>query len=175
MHRLLSPTKSIRLMSEIKVRAYMDMAKAISQLSPDEQTQVGAVLISNSGRQIASGYNGFLRNANDSLLPTRRPLKYQYMQHAERNILYNCLDEGISTKNCTIITTLSPCLECIRACYQSGIKTIIYDRLYFDSEDIYKDLLDLKISIDKLPNGYTVLEFLNDEYDGVAWGTKNDI
>jgi len=72
------------------------------------------------------------------------------MQHAERNMLYNCAYEGISTKDTTIICTLSPCTECLRACYQSGVKTIIFDELYhkFESTDFYTELLDLTVEVD---------------------------
>ncbi len=72
------------ILTSNKIQVYMDMANAISQLSKDDQTKVGAVLISPTGRQVASGYNGFLRGANDQDLPNTRPEKYEYMQHAER-------------------------------------------------------------------------------------------
>lgn len=145
-----------------KIKVYMDMARAISQLSKDKQTKVGAVLISPTGRQIASGYNGFLRGANDQDLPTTRPEKYEYFQHAERNVLYNCLDEGIRTKNCLLICTLSPCKDCLRACYQSGIKDIVFDTLYQNSRDFYKQMKDIyiSVSIDK-KTGFTYLNMLN--------------
>jgi len=136
----------------------MDMAKAISQLSKDIQTKVGAVLVNPRGRQIASGYNGFCRGANDDELPKTRPDKYQYMIHAETNLLYNCLDEGICTRNGIIICTLSPCDKCLRACYQSGIKTIIYDRLYQKNSNFYKEIKDINVHVNKdIVTGYTHL------------------
>lgn len=143
-------------MKKQRIMRFMAMAEEFAKESPDSQTKVGAVLISPTGRQIASGFNGFLRGAPDHILPTERPNKYEYMQHAERNLLYNCLDEGISTRDCTIICTLSPCVDCLRAAYQAGIKTIIYADLYFDSTEFYKELPDVKVEIEEKAD-YTVL------------------
>ena len=136
----------------------MKMAEEISNLSPDEETQVGALLISSEGRIVASSFNGFLRGAPDDELPTTRPEKYQYMQHAERNLLYNCGYEGIKTKDTTIVCTLSPCLECLRASFASGVKTIIFKDLYykFDNIDFYKKLPDVHVKVDAIA-GYAVL------------------
>ena len=137
----------------------MEMARNISKLSPDEETKVGAIMLTMEGRVIASSYNGFLRHANDDILPKVRPGKYEYMQHAERNMLYNCCHEGIRTKNTTIICTLSPCVECLRACYQSGVRKIIFDELYhkFPNTDFYKELKDVSVDVGKIGK-YTVLE-----------------
>jgi len=142
-----------------KIKAYMRMAYEVAGLSPDIETQVGAIMLSPEGRIIASSFNGFLRGAPDHELPNTRPGKYEYIQHAERNILYNCSYEGIRTKDTTIICTLSPCTDCLRACFQAGIKTIIFDKLYskFDNLNFYKNLKDVEVSIDSIA-GYIKLD-----------------
>lgn len=153
-------------MKEHKIEAYMEAVKVIAKkLSPDQDTQVGASLINENGKQIATGYNGFSWGAEDDKLPSCRDAKcehghdkYHYMQHAERNILYNCLDEGISTRGCTLLTTLSPCLDCLRACHQAKIKTIIFEELYytFPNTYFYTELLDIYIEVEK-EGKYTIL------------------
>lgn len=137
----------------------MEMAEVIAKLSPDAETQVGAIMLSWDGRVIASSYNGFLRGADDETLPNTRPEKYQYMQHAERNMLYNCSYEGIQTRNTTVVCTLSPCVECLRACYQSGVSCIVFKDLYasFDNTDFYKELKDVFVTVSKIGD-YTKLE-----------------
>lgn len=137
----------------------MNMAKEMANLSPDEETKVGAIMLSSENRIIASSFNGFLRGADDSDLPKKRPLKYEFMQHAERNMLYNCSYEGIRTKNTTVICTLSPCLECLRAMYQSGVKTVIFEKTYHacSSLGFYENLADVVVKKTDL-NGYTMLE-----------------
>jgi len=142
-----------------KLKVYMKMAREVATLSPDQQTKVGCILLSKDQRIIASSFNGFLRGANDALLPKTRPEKYQYIQHAERNALYNCAYQGIATRDTTLICTLSPCLECLRACFQSGISTIIYEDFYagLKTDDIYTTLLDVKVQVSKIGK-YTKLE-----------------
>lgn len=132
-----------------KINVYMKMAENISQLSPDQETKVGAIMLSSEGRIIASSLNGFLRGAPDKTLPRTRPEKYEFIQHAERNMIYNCAYEGIRTKDTTIVCTLSPCLECLRATFQSGVKTIIFKHLYhkFDSVDFYRNLPDIHVDV----------------------------
>lgn len=143
------------------MKAYMNMAREMAKLSPDSETQVGAIMLSSEGRVIASSFNGFARGANDDCLPNKRPDKYQYIQHAERNMLYNCAYEGIRTKGTTIVCTLSPCLECVRACFQSGVKRIVFDELYhkFEGVGFYATLPDIHIEIkNDYQSGFTVLE-----------------
>ena len=134
-----------------KIDAYMAMAREMAKLSPDAETQVGAVMLSAEGRVIASSFNGFLRGANDNILPKTRPDKHKFIQHAERNMLYNCAYEGIKTKDTTIICTLSPCLDCLRACFQSGVKEIIFEELYhrFPDTDFYEKLEDVAVKVIK--------------------------
>ena len=139
-------------MGKGKLQAYMGMARNMATLSPDAETQVGAIMLSEEGRIVASSFNGFVRGAVDGSLPTTRPDKYPYIQHAERNILYNCAYEGIRTKNTTVICTLSPCVECLRACFQSGVSTIIFDDLYhsFSNTDFYTELDDIFVTVEKV-------------------------
>ena len=129
-------------MKEDKLEIYMKMAHAMKTMSPDAETKVGAIMLSSEERIVASSFNGFLRGAIDKDLPKTRPDKHKYIQHAERNLLYNCAYEGISTKNTTVVCTLSPCTECLRACFQSGVEFIIFDELYnkFPSTDFYEEL-----------------------------------
>ena len=137
----------------------MKMAEEVAKLSPDAETKVGAIMLSPDGRIIASSFNGFLRGADDKTMPKTRPDKYVFIQHAERNILYNCCYEGIRTKNTTIVCTLSPCLECLRAAWQSGVTRIIFKDTYHacSSLGFYGNLEDVVVSDIKLGN-YTVLD-----------------
>ena len=138
-----------------KLEIYMEMAHSIKKMSPDAETQVGAIMLSSEDRLISSSFNGFLRGAIDDTLPKTRegnPNKYEFIQHAERNMLYNCAYEGIRTKGTKIVCTLSPCTECLRACYQAGVKSIIFDELYhrFPSTDFYTKLLDVHVEVNKI-------------------------
>jgi len=56
--------------------------------------------------------------------------------HAEANAIAFAAKEGISTKNCTLYVTLSPCMNCSNLIIQSGIKKIIYFEEYRDNSGI---------------------------------------
>lgn len=122
-------------MNSNKLNNYLKVAQVISENSHDSQTQVGAVLVhKNSGAILATGYNGFVRGAPDRVLPTTRPEKYNYMLHAEENLMCNSLRHHISTKDCFVVNTLSPCKRCLRLLWNAGVDTI-----YFPEANLYKD------------------------------------
>ena len=51
-----------------------------------------------------------------------RPLKYSYVEHAERNAIYNAARIGVSTKGCTMYLTCDiPCADCARGIINAGI------------------------------------------------------
>lgn len=144
-------------LKEKKLDSYFRRALAVSEDSPDEQTKVGSILINKeSGAVIASGYNGFVRGADDENLPKTRPEKYNYIVHSEQNLIFNCARHGISTKNCAIFVTLSPCQQCTRALYQSGVTTIYFKDKYRDF-DSQVNLGDLLVEITNV-GAYTKLE-----------------
>ena len=139
-------------MRQSKIQNYMEIADVVAKRSHDSQTQVGAVLINNeSGAIIATGYNGFVRNAPDSILPNTRPEKYEYIVHAEQNLIANCARHGISMDNCTLVCTLSPCKLCMRMFYNCGITTVIVKELYKDFQEI-RDMKDIDITISRSDN-----------------------
>ena len=127
--------------------------------SHDAETQVGAILVNNiSGAVIADGCNGFVRDAPDKLLPNTRPEKYKYIVHAEVNLISNAVRHGISTNNCTLVCTMSPCVTCMRMLYQSGITRVIVKEKYKDYSQL-KTMGDIKIAEEKTPEGFTILTY----------------
>jgi dCMP deaminase len=125
----------------------MDIADVVSQRSHDAETKVGAVLVNNgSGAIIATGFNGFVRGAMDNQLPNTRPLKYEFILHAEQNLIANCARHGISMEDCTLICTMSPCKLCMRLMINCGITKVVTRELYKDFQDIL-DMPDVKTGI----------------------------
>lgn len=142
-----------------KLKVAMDNAINTAQLSHDDETQVGSVLLkSETMAVVATGYNGFVKGAPDHELPATRPDKYQYMMHSEENLLTNCLKHGISTNDCIVVCTLSPCAHCMRLLWQAGIKKVICKSKYRDFEDILK-MKDLKVSESITADGFILLEY----------------
>lgn len=58
------------------------------------------------------------------------------VSHAEENLIGYCAREGISTKDCTIYITDSPCMPCCRLLRRAGIRRIVYIREYRDNTAI---------------------------------------
>jgi dCMP deaminase len=142
-------------MKYYKLQNYMKQAEVIAKNSPDTQKQVGAVLVKiDGGEVIAQGYNGYVRNTMTAL-PTTRPKKYEYMIHAEENVILNCARNGISTKDCYLVCTLSPCKSCMRRMKQAGISTIYFKEKYKDFED-QLTMKDLQIELTQVKDYYRI-------------------
>lgn len=138
---------TVTMITEKKLNRYHARATAAAIDSPDPSTKVGALLIHpESGAVIADGFNGFIRGAEDEKIPTTRPEKYDYIIHAETNLICNAVRHGISTNNCVIYCTISPCIKCMRMLYQAGIKEVYVKGFYSDFEQC-SSMLDLSLSV----------------------------
>ena len=73
-------------------------------------------------RILGVGYNGFPRGLDDSKLPTSRPEKYDWMVHAERNALSNCI---VRPENAVAYVTGQSCCDCIMALWQEGVTKVV--------------------------------------------------
>jgi dCMP deaminase len=143
-------------MTPKKINSYLRIAKSVSEDSHDAQTKVGYVLVhGKTGAIIATGYNGFIRGADDENLPKTRPEKYPYMIHSETNLLCNAVRHGISTQDCYLVGTLSPCVNCLRLIYQSGITTIFFKEKYTDFE-INCQMKDIEVQLTELAEFYRI-------------------
>ena len=96
-----------------------------SRKSHDVETQCGCILVKDK-TVISSGYNGFVRDIDDFVLPTTRPNKYPFMIHAEANAIYNSVRIGRCTMGASAYITAAPCLQCLQMLYQCGIKEILF-------------------------------------------------
>lgn len=142
-----------------KLQNYMQIATTVAQRSHDAETKVGALLVNlNSGAIIATGYNGFIKGAPDDILPTTRPDKYEYILHAEMNLLTNCARHGISMDNCYLVSTLSPCKLCMRLMINSGVNLVVAKDLYRDFEDILK-MKDVNVQWIKTSEGFYEIRY----------------
>lgn len=101
---------------------FLGLAKVVSQRSHDIHTQHGCVIVDSHNRILGVGYNGFPRNLDDSKLPTTRPEKYDWMVHAERNALSNCV---VRPDQATAYVTGQCCNDCIKALWQEGVTSVV--------------------------------------------------
>jgi dCMP deaminase len=105
---------------------FLNIAEQVKLKSKDESTQIGAVIVGEDKEVLSTGYNSFPRGLDDSLKERQeRPEKYFWIEHAERNAIYNAARIGVSLKNSVIyLTSGLPCMDCARGIVNSGIRTV---------------------------------------------------
>ena len=122
------------------VDLYMDWAKRCSQLSYARRLQVGAVIVKDD-TVISYGYNGmpagwdndceleiWEENGDDEpevVLKTRPEVL-----HAESNAIAKLAKSSNSGDGSSLFVTHSPCIECAKLIYQSGICRVYYGENY---------------------------------------------
>jgi dCMP deaminase len=141
-----------------KLNQLMMHAEVASLRSHDTETKVGCVLVDDKDTITGTGYNGFVRGAQDHNLPNTRPNKYNYMVHSEINLIASCAREGKKMDKHYVVCTHSPCVTCMRALYQCGVNKVIVKQKYRDFEDL-KNMLDLHISEKVTEEGYIELTY----------------
>lgn len=135
-------------------RWFLDLAEHVSKKSKDRSTQVGCVIVGEDNEVLSVGYNNFPRGVNDDIDERHeRPMKYSYVEHAERNAVYNAARQGIKLNGARAYLSWGgfPCEHCTRALIQSGIKEIIVNNkpfpgkgtgTHYDTEVVPKILLE---------------------------------
>jgi dCMP deaminase len=105
---------------------FLNMVRTVSTKSKDPHTQIGCVIVGPDREIRTTGYNSFVRGLNDCV-PERqeRPEKYWWIEHAERNAIYNAARMGTSLNNCTIYIPSLPCVDCARAIVSVGIREVV--------------------------------------------------
>jgi dCMP deaminase len=109
----------------------MAMLSNIAARSKDPRTKTGCIVVGPNHEIRSTGYNGFPRGVRD-ILPERWDRdsgeKYFWVEHAERNAIYNAARCGTATEGCTIYVNWLPCMDCGRAIIQSGIRRVVVDK-----------------------------------------------
>lgn len=113
-----------RLKKEI---AFMEICFVLSKMSMDNSSKCGCLAVHEDGALLSGGYNNPIRGSDDKNVPIDvRPDKYYFMEHSERNAVYNASRHGIKLNGCIFYVTGFPCIDCLRAMLQAGAKKIIY-------------------------------------------------
>ncbi|WP_337596459.1 dCMP deaminase family protein [Gemmiger sp.] len=108
---------------------FMGIAMLSAMRSKDNNSQVGACIVSPENKILSLGYNGMPIGCNDDDMPWEREgealeTKYMYVCHSELNAILNSPNHDL--KGARMYVTLFPCNECAKAIIQSGIKELIY-------------------------------------------------
>jgi len=110
-------------------RYFLDICRVVRTRSKDPSTQIGCVIVGPAREIRSTGYNSLPRGVRDDV-PERfvRPTKYLWIEHAERNAIYNAARCGTPMEGCTLYCELLPCMDCARAIVQAGIAEIVLDQ-----------------------------------------------
>ena len=134
--------------------AYLKMALEWAKLSYCKRKQVGALIVKDR-TIISDGYNGTPSGFENCCEDENNKTKW-YVLHAEANAILKISRSTQSCEGATLYLTLSPCKECSKLIFQSGIKRVVYIQDYPDNEGLafLKDagVEILKISKEELEN-----------------------
>lgn len=114
------------------ITLYSDIAQRVAQLSSARRLQVGAIIVRDD-RILSIGYNGMPAGwdnnceteQEDGTLKTRPEVL-----HAESNCISKVARSTESAAGADLFVTHSPCLECAKLIYQSGINRVYYGTQY---------------------------------------------
>lgn len=113
----------------------------------DPSTQNGCVLVNCFDKVVAIGANHFPNCVADNYTVKERwerPLKYSYVEHAERNAIYSAAKNGIKTQGLTMYCYWAACTDCARAIIQSGISRLVTHKPIMDiSHERWKDTIEI--------------------------------
>lgn len=115
-------------------RFFIEMAMHVATKSKDPSTKVGCVIVGPDNEVRSIGFNGFPRGVDE--LPTERwerPGKYKWVEHAERNAVYNAARSGARLDGCRAYLNWEPipCADCSRSFIQSGVIEVIGPNIPF--------------------------------------------
>lgn len=142
---------------------FINMAMLVAKKSKDPSTKVGCVFVGKNNQVLSTGFNGFPRGiAEDEpetafdtketefgfidlpvkkkkLIAARweRPIKYSYVEHAERNAIYNAARHGVSLDGAKVYMNFEPtcmCEACTRALIQVGVTEVIGPNISFSGK-----------------------------------------
>ena len=142
-------------MKEKFINAYMEVAKTFANLSTAKRLQVGAIVVKDD-RIISIGYNGMpsgwdnvcedmvecdlqeaetIEGSEDSVTGFKLKTKPEVL-HAESNAIAKLARSPESGEGASIFITHSPCIDCAKLIYQSGIATVYYKNEYRSTQGI---------------------------------------
>ena len=125
------------------IEAYMDVAERFAQLSSAKRLNVGAIVVKDD-RIISIGYNGMPSgwdNVCEHEVYSDYDDKYHLktkpeVLHAESNAIAKLARSPESGEGACIFITHSPCIDCAKLIYQSGIATVYYKNDYRSTQGI---------------------------------------
>ena len=122
---------------------YMRVAESFAELSSARRLHVGAIIVKDD-RIISIGYNGMpsgwdnnCENEYTDFTRVKLLVSKPEVLHAETNAIAKLAKSTESGLDSTLFVTHSPCLDCAKLVYQSGINTVYYRNSYRNDDGIH--------------------------------------
>lgn len=96
-----------------------------SDRSDDRHTKNGAVLVPKEPGFVAVAANSMPRGTKAVPERLERPAKYQWLEHAERGVIYAAARQGVKTDGATLYCPWFACIDCARAIIVSGVREVV--------------------------------------------------
>ena len=129
-------------MKQKHIESYMKTAEVFAECSTANRLHVGAIIVKD-GRIISIGYNGTpsgwdnncedikINNDGDYVTVTKPEVL-----HAETNAIAKLAKFDGSGSGSVLFVTHSPCLDCAKLVFQSGISSVYYRNSYRDNAGV---------------------------------------
>lgn len=143
-------------------RRFLATAYQVAKHSPDPSTQNGALLINDNGVLMGADFNRFPNGVEYKPERWERPLKYDFIEHAERNVIFQLARGGMKTNGLIMICPWAACSDCARAIIQSGVKMLVTHKQAHDrSPDFWRKEIEVAMMMFKEAGVEVVM------YDGI--------
>ena len=103
------------------MQQYFLLAREVAKTSHDPDTKLGCVIVKDDS-VVATGANRFVDEADITPERLQRPLKYQWIRHAEHSAIASA--HG-SLCGSTLYCTAHPCKECAEKIAAAGIAHVV--------------------------------------------------
>lgn len=112
----------------------MQAAHVYAKCSTAKRLNVGALIVKDD-RIISIGYNG-MPSGWDNVCEDDNNKSRPEVLHAESNAIAKLARSSESGDGSAIFITHSPCLDCAKMIYQSGIKQVYYSNEYRSTDGV---------------------------------------
>lgn len=111
---------------------FMEIAEVVATRGTCDRKQVGAVIVNDSHRILATGYNGSIAGAPhcDDIGHLMRDGHCIRTIHAEINAINQAARHGIRLEGATIYINTFPCWRCFQNIANVGIRRVVYADAY---------------------------------------------
>ena len=113
----------------------MDTAIRFSQCSTAKRLKVGCIAVKDN-KIINIRYTGTPNGCDSDVCEDENNKTLPYVIHAEMNMISKLAKGNESCEGCSVFITHSPCMECAKLIFQSGVKDVYYNEDYRDDSGL---------------------------------------